>query len=130
MSDKEVELAAIEVAKEYGRRALNADVRDVQRYNLGWDLEFLLPDGRKELIEVKGSARQGRFTLTRNELGAARSHDNWILLYITNLVRGSEARVLRFENLGADLPKAALNALAWDVTWGMLPYEMIEIIPK
>jgi Protein NO VEIN, C-terminal len=129
LSDKEVELVAVEVAREYGRRVLGAEVTDVERYRRGWDLEFLLPDGREELVEVKGSARQGRFILTRNELRAARSHNNWVLLYVTNLIRGLETKILRFADLGAELPDEALDALAWDVTWSAVTHNVIEVLP-
>jgi Domain of unknown function (DUF3883) len=128
LSDKEVELVAVEVAREYGRRVLGAEVTDVQRYRRGWDLEFLLPDGHEELVEIKGSARQGRFILTRNELRAARAHPNWVLLYVTNLVRGLEPRIFRFAHLGAELPDEALDALAWDVSWGTLSHEVIQVL--
>jgi hypothetical protein len=128
-SDKEVELIVVEVAQQYGRQVLGAEITDVQRYNYGWDLEFRLPDGGEELVEVKGSARQGRFILTRNELSAARSHDNWILLHIVNLVRGLQPRVLRYSRLGAELTDDSLQAITWKVDSNALPHEVIDILP-
>ncbi len=126
-SDKEVELTAVEIAREFGRRELEAEVTDVQRYKLGWDLEFVLPGGRRQLVEVKGSAGQGPIILTRNEIRAARGHDNWVLLYVTNLVRGSEHRIIRFSRLGGEVTDDALEPVAWEVWWEAMTHDVIEV---
>lgn len=130
ISDKEVELVDVDVAKEYGRSVLGAEVIDVQRYKRGWDLEFRFSDGREELVEVKGSSRQGRFILTRNELRAAREHANWVLLYVSNLLRGSQPRILRFPRFGEELDaEQQLDALTWNVSWEGLSHDVIELLP-
>jgi hypothetical protein len=53
---------------------LRAEVRDVSQSNLGYDLECVYPDGRKDCIEVKEIGREGgEFALTSNEYAHATS---------------------------------------------------------
>jgi hypothetical protein len=64
---------------------------------------------------------------TWNELRAARTHDNWVLLYVTNLVRGLDLRILRFDQLGSQVTDDDLDAVGWDVRWGALSHDVIEV---
>jgi hypothetical protein len=128
-SDEEVERAAVETVCVYARRELGVTkIIDRQEDRIGWDLEFVYPDGRQERVEVKGSGGKGPFSLTVNELRAANSHDNYVLFYATNL-RLDQPTLSRFDALGSKIDKDHhLQASSYWVTgWQELEPVMIAI---
>lgn len=126
-SNPETEQRAIELVIRYAVDVLRARVIDVQTQNKGWDLEFHFDDGTWAPIEVKGSAAQGNFVVTRNELRRARAYPNYQLYFVTNLEKGQEHRMIRFPHIGA-VADDDLSAVAWEVTWGSLQHEVIPVI--
>lgn len=93
-----VEQAAIRrVQAHYAQRGFT--VRDVQKDNLGWDLEAK-GQGEKLLLEVKGlSGSAAIVELTPNEFAMMGKHKKrYVLCIVTNaLGRGSQLRRFRFE---------------------------------
>lgn len=126
VANPETEKAAVDLVVRYGVEVLQAQVVDVQEQNKGWDLEFYLTDGTWQAIEVKGSAGQGRFVITRNELRHARSNANYFLYFVTNLEKGQEPRIIRFSDVGS-VPDDHLDAVAWEVDWSALRHEVIPL---
>lgn len=74
-SRQATEKAAEDIAIRYLVDNYGAHVERVGSQNLGWDLNAVLPDGNRLLVEVKGfGSSSNDFVITRNELRAARAH--------------------------------------------------------
>jgi hypothetical protein len=119
----EVEARAISIAKRYGTGA-GVDVKDVQRENLGWDLEFFFPDGAWRPVEVKGTSGDGPLILTRGERIAALENADYELIWVTNLANPAKASLRIFEQLGSHLEDGGLETMSWEVAdWSAMPHE-------
>jgi hypothetical protein len=126
--NSESEAAAIKVAQRYALEKLGAvKVNDVQKDNLGWDLEFVYEGGSKDLVEVKGSTGEAAFVITSNERQASMENGNFYLYYVCNLASGSKHSLLVFDNIGPHLQKELLDPLSWQVKWKEIPHKRIEL---
>ena len=130
-SDPDTEERAIEIVKRYGSEVLGADVFDVQPENKGWDLEFRLPDGSWQFVEVKGSSGETSFAITRNERRAASDSEissRYLLYWVANAVSPEKAEIRRFPSIGLNLTEDILEPLQWEVyDWSTLPYDVIDL---
>jgi len=125
---KSTEKAAIDIVTRYGKEQLGAKVEDVQTLNLGWDLEFLYEDGRRELVEVKGSRENKGFIITRNELRAAQIKSNYVLFFVNNLGKGKSSSIACIKDFGDQAGDKHLSAIKYDVhQWSTLRHELIDI---
>lgn len=69
---RSAENACVEIERFLGNEA-----KDVSMQNLGYDVESIMPDGRKRYIEVKSVSRSdSSFSLTNNEYTAAHQYGN------------------------------------------------------
>jgi hypothetical protein len=126
-ADHEAEADAIEIVKHYAHEYGAVDVRDVQDQNRGWDLEFVMPDGRLIPVEVKGSRGNTAFMVTRNERKAA-SVSEYLLLWVANLRNPEHAVIRRFSRLSSELQDEHLVALSWIVEgWDALSYDEVPV---
>jgi hypothetical protein len=50
-----------------------------------------------------------------------------VLLYVANLIKGGDARILRFNKLGKEAGHTTLDAVAWELAWNSLSHELIEV---
>lgn len=104
---------------------------DRQDERIGWDLEFRLPDGTVELVEVKGSKGTGPFLISKNELKQARDQTNYSLYFVYGLGGATLPRIARIPQLGAVVKEEQLVAASWAVDrWDELPYEEIPVSPR
>lgn len=122
------------IVERYGREVLRAEVADVHKENLGWDLEFRLPTGEVHLIEVKGTAGDRSFALTRNERRAA-SHpatsERYHVYWVANSSQPRRAVIRRFANPAARLTEDVLDPLQWEVwDWSKLAHVEIPVAPR
>ena len=102
-------------------------MRDVQNQNLGWDLEFVMSDGRLVPVEVKGSRGETAFMITRNERGAASTTD-YLLLWVANLRNPNRAVIRRFRSIGPELTDDHVSALSWVVDdWSSLSHDEVRV---
>lgn len=125
--DRESEADAIEIVKQYAHEYGAIDVRDVQEQNRGWDLEFVMPDGRLIPVEVKGSRGNTAFMITRNERKAS-SVAEYLLLWVANLRNPEHAVIRRFTRLSSELRDEHLVALSWTVEgWDALSYDEVPV---
>ena len=125
---KSIETTAIDIIKRYGEEVLGVAIKDRQSENIGWDLEFHYPDGRRELVEVKGSQHDEGFIVTRNELEAARSEPNHILFFVHNLRGMNGPSIAWFDDFGTDVNEEHLKAISYDVRkWRTLGHKVIDI---
>jgi hypothetical protein len=127
--DEFSELDAIRYVWEYAERELGVrEVRDRQRDRCGWDLEFVYPDGRVELVEVKGSVGLEPFEITRNELEKSRQHHADYVVYLLAEQAGERPLLLRFDDFGLRVAERHLRAASWAVIgWRDLDPVVIEV---
>jgi superfamily II DNA or RNA helicase len=94
-TDRDVEAAAMEVAKQYEQRQGRA-VDDVSAQNLGFDLRSTDRQGRIRRIEVKGRAHSGPVVLTTNEwLQAHRFGGGYWLYIVVNVAARPELYLIQ-----------------------------------
>jgi hypothetical protein len=119
------------IVERYGRELLGAEVFDVHKENKGWDLEFKLPDGTWQFVEVKGSSGDSAFPITRNERRAASDpefRDRYVLYWVANAGSPITAEIRRFGAIGLHLTEDLLDPLQWEVfDWSALPHEVIPL---
>jgi hypothetical protein len=130
-ADPETEARAMELVARYGREILGAEVFDVHEEKKGWDLEFKLPDGQWQYIEVKGTSGDRSFPLTRNERRAASDADvgaSYLLYWVANIGTPNRAEIRRFNKIGFHLTEDVLDPLQWEVVdWSALPYDIVPL---
>ncbi len=84
--NKKTEIAGMVAAMKHYKK-LDYEVKDVSKYNFGWDI-VAIPNsggGKSKLVEVKGvSGSEPRILLTRNEYKKAQSEREWELAVVTN----------------------------------------------
>jgi hypothetical protein len=126
-ADRHVEADAIAVVTKYAPTFGAVAVRDVQAENLGWDLEFVMSDGTRIPVEVKGSRGNTAFMVTRNERRAA-STPGYLLLWVANLRNPDHAIIRRFRRLADELTDDHLSVLSWVVDdWQYLSFDEIPV---
>ncbi|MEN3284999.1 MAG: hypothetical protein V7607_6139 [Solirubrobacteraceae bacterium] len=127
--DQVSEKDAISYVREYARRVLGVtEIRDRQKDRCGWDLEFVYPDDRVELVEVKGSIALGPFEITRNELQKSRKHYGTYVVYVLAAQNTPRPLLLRFDEFGARVAEEHLRASSWDVVgWRELNPVVIDV---
>jgi hypothetical protein len=109
------EHAAENIAEQFLRSQFSAEVTRVADENRGWDLEALLPDGSRLLVEVKGFATNSPdFVITRNELQHARTEENFRLCLVTGAQQQS-GELAWIENPGDLLVEERLEPFQWIV---------------
>ncbi len=128
-SARSSEQEAVKVAIRYGLGLPDmVAVRDVQDDDKGWDLEFVRANGTFIPVEVKGNSGAGAFVITRNELDAAREHDDYLLLQVVDLTVAGQTRVRRYWGLGGRVTPAHLDQSAWSVTgWRYLEGDEVRV---
>jgi hypothetical protein len=129
--DKEIEIEAMRVVTRYGREILGAEVFDVHDEKKGWDLEFRLPDGTWEFVEVKGTSGDASFALTRNERRAASDTETgprYTLYWVANAADKRRAEIRKFPEIGLHLTEDVLDPLVWEARyWSDLPYQVVPL---
>jgi hypothetical protein len=132
--DKEVEDEAMRIVTRYGREILGAEVFDVHQEKKGWDLEFRLPDGAWEFVEVKGTSGDASFALTRNERRAAADHETgprYTLYWVSNVADRRRAEIRKFPGIGLHLTEDTLDPLVWEAwDWSALPHQIVPLREK
>jgi hypothetical protein len=122
LSDPEIEQIAIGVARRY-EEARPADVRSVERDNVGFDLLSIKDLGRR-CIEVKGRAGVGRVELTWSEFAKSQELGDDYWLYVVLDCTQSEPRLYRVQNPAQALAGAWQPSL--DVRYRVDPEPVIE----
>ena len=119
------------LVERFGREILGAEVFDVHDQKKGWDLEFKLPDGTWQFVEVKGTSGDTTFPITRNERRAASDsefRDRYFLYWVANAGSPNRAEIRRFPAFGLNLTEDLLDPIQWEVVdWSALPYEVIPL---
>jgi hypothetical protein len=131
-SGRRTEETAIAIVARFGRGLPDVvEVFDVQDDDLGWDLEFLMRDGTRVPVEVKGSSGSGPFVITSNELRAAKARSGYVLYHVVDLTTPAKTRMRVFRNLGTRLTDEVVTAAGWAVTgWRALEPDEITVNPQ
>jgi hypothetical protein len=131
-SGRRTEETAIAIVARFGRGLPDVvEVFDVQDDDLGWDLEFLMRDGSRVPVEVKGSSGSGPFVITSNELRAAKERAGYVLYHVVDLTTPAKTRMRVFRNLGTRLTDEVVTAAGWAVTgWRTLEPDEIAVNPQ
>jgi hypothetical protein len=127
--DEEAERRAVKIVTRYGYEVKGAlEVRNVERENKGWDLEFHFADRVWQPVEVKGSLGHGPFVITPNEWSASQRHRNYVLYHVVGIANPATARLRCFTGLGARLHESHVKSMSWVVTgWRELGPEEIPL---
>ena len=120
----------MELSAELGE-ILGAEVFDVHEEKKGWDLEFRLPDGTWEFIEVKGTSGDASLALTRNERRAASDTETgprYTLYWVANAADNRRAEIRKFPTIGLHLTEDLLDPLVWEAwDWSALPHQVVPL---